>query len=80
MCFVQAPKLRHPSSIMNLSNTGGHGRGGQSGRIVGETWCGLKGGVFWWVGGDIGGGGGAVWWGGGGRLGGGGVGPGGGVT
>eukprot|EP00878_Enallax_costatus_P016108 GHUV01016890.1.p1 GENE.GHUV01016890.1~~GHUV01016890.1.p1 ORF type:complete len:433 (+),score=92.10 GHUV01016890.1:240-1538(+) len=33
----QAPKARHPSSIMNLSNTGGHGRGGQSSRIIGDV-------------------------------------------
>jgi hypothetical protein len=32
----QAPKVRHPGSIMALSNTGGHGRGAQSGRIIGE--------------------------------------------
>ncbi|GLI63555.1 hypothetical protein VaNZ11_006408 [Volvox africanus] len=32
----QAPKARHPSSIMSVSNTGGHGRGGQSGRIIGD--------------------------------------------
>lgn len=32
-----APKERHPSSIMSVSNTGGHGRGGQSGRIVGDV-------------------------------------------
>jgi hypothetical protein len=31
----QPPAARHPSSIMNLSNTGGHGRGGQSGRVIG---------------------------------------------
>ena len=31
-----APKERHPGSIMALSNTGGHGRGGQSGRIIGD--------------------------------------------
>lgn len=29
-----APKARHPSSIMSLSNTGGAGRGGQSGTIM----------------------------------------------
>ncbi|KAF5838686.1 ADP-ribosylglycohydrolase-domain-containing protein [Dunaliella salina] len=33
----QAPKATHPSSIMSLSNTGGHGRGGQSGRIIGDV-------------------------------------------
>eukprot|EP00200_Dunaliella_tertiolecta_P005344 CAMPEP_0202358460 /NCGR_PEP_ID=MMETSP1126-20121109/12118_1 /ASSEMBLY_ACC=CAM_ASM_000457 /TAXON_ID=3047 /ORGANISM="Dunaliella tertiolecta, Strain CCMP1320" /LENGTH=338 /DNA_ID=CAMNT_0048951625 /DNA_START=249 /DNA_END=1265 /DNA_ORIENTATION=- len=33
----QAPKTTHPSSIMSLSNTGGHGRGGQSGRIIGDV-------------------------------------------
>ncbi|KAF6262383.1 ADP-ribosylglycohydrolase-domain-containing protein [Scenedesmus sp. NREL 46B-D3] len=33
----QAPKARHPSSIMSLSNTGGHGRGGQAGRIIGDV-------------------------------------------
>lgn len=32
----QPPKVRHPSSIMSLSNTGGHGRGGQQGRIIGD--------------------------------------------
>jgi len=32
----QAPKAKHPSSIMNLSNTGGHGRGGQQGKIIGK--------------------------------------------
>jgi hypothetical protein len=35
-CAAQAPKKRHPSSIMSLSNTGGHGRGGQAGKIIGE--------------------------------------------
>uniref|UniRef100_A0A0G4ID29 ADP-ribosylglycohydrolase n=1 Tax=Chromera velia CCMP2878 TaxID=1169474 RepID=A0A0G4ID29_9ALVE len=33
----EAPKKRHPSSIMSLSNTGGGGRGGQSGRIIGDV-------------------------------------------
>lgn len=33
----QAPKPVHPGSIMSVSNTGGHGRGGQSGRIVGDV-------------------------------------------
>lgn len=33
----QPPKARHPSSIMSVSNTGGHGRGGQSGRIIGKA-------------------------------------------
>jgi len=33
----QAPKARHPGSIMALSNTGGHGRGGQAGRIIGDV-------------------------------------------
>jgi len=32
-----APKARHPSSIMSLSSTGGHGRGGQEGRIIGDV-------------------------------------------
>jgi len=32
----QAPKERHPGSIMSLSNTGGHGRGDQKGRIIGD--------------------------------------------
>lgn len=30
------PKKTHPSSIMSISNTGGHGRGGQEGRIIGD--------------------------------------------
>ena len=33
----QAPKKSHPSSIMSVSNTGGHGRGSQAGRIVGDV-------------------------------------------
>eukprot|EP00197_Chlamydomonas_leiostraca_P004699 CAMPEP_0202866534 /NCGR_PEP_ID=MMETSP1391-20130828/7852_1 /ASSEMBLY_ACC=CAM_ASM_000867 /TAXON_ID=1034604 /ORGANISM="Chlamydomonas leiostraca, Strain SAG 11-49" /LENGTH=366 /DNA_ID=CAMNT_0049546491 /DNA_START=218 /DNA_END=1318 /DNA_ORIENTATION=+ len=33
----QPPRVRHPSSIMNLSNTGGHGRGGQEGRVIGDV-------------------------------------------
>ncbi|MEW5305683.1 MAG: hypothetical protein WDW38_011511 [Sanguina aurantia] len=33
----QAPRAKHPSSIMSVSNTGGHGRGGQGGRIVGDV-------------------------------------------
>lgn len=33
----QAPKARHPSSIMSVSNTGGHGRGDQRGRIIGDV-------------------------------------------
>jgi hypothetical protein len=33
----EAPKEKHPSSIMNLSNTGGHGRGGQQGSIIGDV-------------------------------------------
>lgn len=34
----QAPKVKHPSSIMNLSSTGGkHGRGDQSSDIVGKV-------------------------------------------
>ncbi|PSC74603.1 ADP-ribosylation crystallin J1 [Micractinium conductrix] len=32
----EAPKKVHPGSIMSVSSTGGHGRGGQSGRIVGD--------------------------------------------
>ena len=32
----QPPKVKHPGSIMSVSNTGGHGRGDQSGRIIGE--------------------------------------------
>ncbi len=32
----QAPKAKHPGSIMALSSTGGHGRGDQSGRIIGQ--------------------------------------------
>lgn len=39
------PAARHPSSIMNLSNTGGHGRGGQSGRVIGESIM-----IPWWQG------------------------------
>eukprot|EP01087_Luapelamoeba_hula_P024590 TRINITY_DN9424_c0_g1_i1.p1 TRINITY_DN9424_c0_g1~~TRINITY_DN9424_c0_g1_i1.p1 ORF type:complete len:377 (-),score=51.75 TRINITY_DN9424_c0_g1_i1:76-1185(-) len=31
----EAPKPEHPSSIMSVSNTGGHGRGDQSGNIIG---------------------------------------------
>lgn len=33
----QAPRDRHPGSIMSLSNTGGHGRGDQKGRIIGDV-------------------------------------------
>ena len=33
----QAPQATHPSSIMSVSNTGGLGRGGQAGRIVGDV-------------------------------------------
>jgi ADP-ribosylglycohydrolase len=33
----QAPKERHPGSIMALSNTGGAGRGGQEGSIIGDV-------------------------------------------
>lgn len=33
----EAPKKFHPSSIMSVSSTGGHGRGDQSGRIVGDV-------------------------------------------
>ncbi|GAX85033.1 hypothetical protein CEUSTIGMA_g12453.t1 [Chlamydomonas eustigma] len=33
----QAPKVRHPGSIMSVSNTGGHGRGDQSGKIIGDV-------------------------------------------
>lgn len=33
----QAPKERHPSSIMSLSNTGGAGRGSQDGDIIGSV-------------------------------------------
>lgn len=33
----QAPKLIHPGSIMAVSNTGGHGRGGQEGNIIGDV-------------------------------------------
>lgn len=32
----QPPRAKHPGSIMSLSSTGGHGRGGQEGRIIGE--------------------------------------------
>ena len=31
------PKARHPSSIMQLSNTGGAGRGSQTGNIIGDV-------------------------------------------
>lgn len=31
-----APKKHHPSSIMNLSSTGGHGRGSQKGDLIGD--------------------------------------------
>lgn len=31
----EAPPERHPSSIMSLANTGGSGRGGQQGKIIG---------------------------------------------
>jgi len=31
----QEPKALHPSSIMNVASTGGHGRGDQSGNIIG---------------------------------------------
>ena len=33
----QAPKKVHPGSIMSLSNTGGAGRGGQTGSIIGDV-------------------------------------------
>lgn len=33
----EAPKQRHPTSIMSVSNTGGHGRGGTQGRIIGDV-------------------------------------------
>ena len=33
----QAPKEKHPGSIMALSNTGGAGRGGQEGSIIGDV-------------------------------------------
>lgn len=33
----EAPKVHHPSSIMNLSNTGGHGRGSNKGTLIGEV-------------------------------------------
>ena len=33
----QAPKAAHPSSIMTLSNTGGAGRGAQTGSIIGDV-------------------------------------------
>jgi len=33
----EAPKLEHPSSIMSLSSTGGAGRGGQQGSVVGDV-------------------------------------------
>lgn len=35
----QRPKAVHPGSIMSVSNTGGHGRGGQQGRIIGDVIC-----------------------------------------
>jgi ADP-ribosyl-[dinitrogen reductase] hydrolase len=31
------PKEKHPSSILNLSNTGGAGRGGKEGNIIGDV-------------------------------------------
>lgn len=34
-----APRDKHPSSIMPLSSTGGHGRGGQEGRVIGDVIC-----------------------------------------
>ncbi len=33
----QAAPERHPGSIMTLSSTGGHGRGDQKGRIIGDV-------------------------------------------
>jgi ADP-ribosyl-[dinitrogen reductase] hydrolase len=33
----RAPPVRHPSSIMSLSNTGGAGRGGRDGSIIGDV-------------------------------------------
>eukprot|EP00892_Ulva_mutabilis_P012018 jgi/Ulvmu1/9189/UM005_0289.1 len=33
----EAPQENHPSSIMSVSNTGGHGRGGQGGSIIGDV-------------------------------------------
>jgi ADP-ribosyl-[dinitrogen reductase] hydrolase len=33
----EAPKEKHPSSIMSLSNTGGHGRGSQQGSVIGDV-------------------------------------------
>lgn len=33
----QPPKVKHPSSIMSLSNTGGGGRGSQQGTIIGDV-------------------------------------------
>ena len=39
ICGYEAPRDTHPSSIMSLSNTGGHGRGGQEGRVIGDVIC-----------------------------------------
>ncbi len=33
----EAPRRHHPSSIMHISNTGGHGRGGQQGNVIGDV-------------------------------------------
>lgn len=33
----QAPKKKHPTSIMSLANTGGHGRGSNKGSIIGDV-------------------------------------------
>lgn len=35
----EAPKKSFPGSIMNLSNTGGGGRGGDHGSIIGDVIC-----------------------------------------
>lgn len=36
-CRYEPAPATHPSSIMALSNTGGHGRGGQQGSIIGDV-------------------------------------------
>jgi len=47
----EAPKSSFPGSIMNLSNTGGGGRGSDSGSIIGDVIChGKK--KFWTAGGS----------------------------
>ncbi len=33
----RAPKERHPDSLLHKSNTGGHGRGGRAGSVIGDV-------------------------------------------